>query len=189
MPARIAVIEQVRNPPHAQPTPPWPVESYVDVRTGTRYRREVLGGCSGGRLLLGDTIKSAGLELYYRRVQGSTRQPTPSELDADLRRFVTKCWHEQLRMTGKPICQRQGNLVWLATVPVAVYGIEDTADGGSTLYRYMPLIQRPRGALAVPLGKSDTAHHLATQPPSDSAELSIVRHGARAASETRSAYG
>jgi hypothetical protein len=33
---------------------------------------------------------------------GNPARPQPSEIDDALKRFITKCWREQLRMSGKP---------------------------------------------------------------------------------------
>jgi len=114
-------VHQVRDASHAQPVPEFPTESYVDALTGRRLRREYLGSCNGGRLLIGGLAQSTGEDLYFRRVQGNATKPRAGELDLDLRRFIKKCWHQQLPQTGKPICQRIGDMTWLTTMPIATY--------------------------------------------------------------------
>jgi hypothetical protein len=60
---------------------------------------------------------------------GKPTKPVRSELDDSLRRFINKCWHEQLRTSGKPVCQRKGNLVWLASMPCGTYHVESGVGG------------------------------------------------------------
>lgn len=40
---------------------------------------------------------------------------------------------------------------WLASMPLGHYQVADGPDGGRTLYRFQPLIRRPRGTLNVSL--------------------------------------
>src|SRR5215472_14269629 len=68
-------VHQVRDASHAQPVPEFPTESYVDALTGRRLRREYLGSCNGGRLLIGGLAQSTGEDLYFRRVQGNATKP------------------------------------------------------------------------------------------------------------------
>lgn len=114
--------------------------------TGQKLRRTYLGSCSGGVLQLGDIPRSSGIDLFFRRLMGNPTKPQPSEIDSDLRRFIAKCWAEHLRREGKPKVVKYGRLVWLASMPLGRYHVESEIGGGSTLYRFMPLVQRPRGA-------------------------------------------
>jgi hypothetical protein len=92
------------------------------------------------------------------------RKPTPSELDDALKRFISRCWHEQLRKAGKPQCQRQGNLVWLATMPAGHhYAMDSGPNGSSVLFRFVPLVRRPRGALAHAVGEQSPGLVIARQ--------------------------
>jgi len=50
----------------------------------------------------------------------------------------------QLRQTGKPICQRSGNMMWLTPMPLGDYAIDGSPGGGSTPNRFQPVIRRPR---------------------------------------------
>jgi hypothetical protein len=91
------------------------------------------------------------VDLYFRRTQGKASNPKPSEIDLDLRKFIETCWHRQLRQSGKPVCQRSGDMTWLTTMPLASYHVDDAPDGGSVLYRF--LIQTPAcGAAGRPGG-------------------------------------
>ena len=48
--------------------------------------------------------------------------------------------------------QRYGsNLIWLALMPLAHYHVETALGGGSVLFRFHPVIKRPRAALHVAL--------------------------------------
>jgi hypothetical protein len=76
------------------------------------YRR---GVASGGIAL------STGVDLYFSHTRGNAGKPRPSEIDLDLRKFIERCCHQQLRQTGKPICQRSGDITWLTTMPLAIY--------------------------------------------------------------------
>jgi hypothetical protein len=71
--------------------------------------------------------------------------------DADSATTVIEgCQH--LRRSGKPQVQRYGSrLIWLALVPAGTYHSETELAGSSVLFRFMPLMQRPRGALRVPV--------------------------------------
>lgn len=55
-------------------------------------------------------------------------KPRWRELDADLRRFITKCWERR-----KPVPQRSGMMTWLAVMPNRHYQVGDGRDGGSVL--------------------------------------------------------
>jgi len=58
------------------------------------------------------------------------------------------CWAQHLRRAGKPKVQRYGtSLVRLALMPAVLFGID--SGPGSVLYRYVPVIHRPREAVAV----------------------------------------
>ena len=57
-----------------------------------------------------------------------------------------------MRRSGKPQVARYGSsLVWLALMPVGCYGTETGPGGGSVLYRFVPVVRRPRGALSLPI--------------------------------------
>ena len=83
---------------------------------------------------------------------GNPRRPQPSEIDHSLRRFIEGCWTQHLRRPGKPTVTRYGSLIWLALMPHGDY-VVDSAPSGSTLYRFRPVITRPRAALDVPLDR------------------------------------
>jgi hypothetical protein len=40
-------------------------------------------------------------------------------------------------------------LIWLALMPLGDYATDSGIGGGSTLYRFRPVIRRPKGALTV----------------------------------------
>ena len=68
-----------------------------------------------------------------------------------MRRAIERRWQEQLRQTGKPVCQRSGNLTWLTTMPLDTYRVQTGGRRQQNLFRFQPLIMRPRGALGVGL--------------------------------------
>lgn len=86
-------LHEVRDAVRPQLTPEWPVENYVDARTGQRSRRQYLGSCAGGVLLI---ARSTGVDLYFRRTQGNAGKPRPSEIDLDLRKFIERCWQSAI---------------------------------------------------------------------------------------------
>jgi hypothetical protein len=149
--ARRVGTHDVRNPVSAQTPPVYPIEYFSDLRTGERLRRECLGEVHGGQLIIGSFVRSTGIDLYYRRSMGNPRRPQPGELDASLRQFIDQCWSTHLRRPGKPKVQKYGSLVWLATMPLADYKVENDLGGASVLYRFRPVLRRPRAALTVAL--------------------------------------
>jgi hypothetical protein len=149
MAARISA--QVRNPVAAQAVPAFPIEYFSDLRTGQRLRRECLGEVHGGYLILGNIARSTGIDLYYRRSMGNPRKPQRDEMDAHMRKFIGECWTSHLRRPGLPKVQRYGNLIWLALMPLGEYAVGGEPGGGSVLYRFRPVVRRPRAALTVAL--------------------------------------
>jgi len=50
-----------------------------------------------------------------------------------------------------PKVQRYGNLIWLALMPLGEYAIDGGPGACSVLYRFQPLMRRPRAALTLAL--------------------------------------
>lgn len=148
-------VHEVRDAHDPQPVPPFPIEYFCDLRTGQRLRRECLGQVFGGYLILGSFARSTGIDLYYKRLMGNPKKPQTGEIDASLRKFVGQCWTHHLRRPGPPKVQRYGNLVWLALMPIGDYAIDSAPGGASVLYRFRPVIRRPKGALTVALAGVD----------------------------------
>lgn len=142
-------VHEVRDAHDPQPVPPFPIEYFCDLRTGQRLRRECLGQVYGGRLILGGTARSTGIDLYYKRSMGNPCKPQLGEIDDSLRKFIDQCWSGHLRRPGPPKVHRHGNLIWLALMPLGDYALDGGLGDGSVLYRFRPLIRRPRAALEV----------------------------------------
>jgi hypothetical protein len=151
-------VHEVRDAVNAQVPPEFPVENWCDCLTGQRLRRVYLGGCSGGYLIIGNIARNSGIDLYFRRMMGNPTKPKSAELDLDLRRYIERCWTQQLRKTGVPVLQRQNNLWWLARMPCGSYHVESGVAGGSLLFRFHPIIARPRAAVAVAVAVSRPRH-------------------------------
>ena len=83
-------LHEVRDAQNAQPVSEYLTEN-VDVPTGQRLRRQDLGSCSGGRVLIGGLARSTGVDLFFKHLQGNASKPRWGELDTDLRRFITTC--------------------------------------------------------------------------------------------------
>lgn len=141
-PPPVFKAHEVRDVPNAQAVTPWPIEGWCDPLTGRRFRREFLGQCHGGVLIIGSVGNSCN--LYYRRQSGDPNKPRLAELDADLKRLIARCWTQMLRKTGKPLLEKQGNLWFLTRLPVGDHRVKNVGDG-SALFRLMPLIPRPCG--------------------------------------------
>lgn len=64
-------------------------------------------------VLLVTNFGGSGCRSAVRRTIGDPSKPKHSEIDLDLKRFIERCWTQQLHKPGKPVEQRQGNLWWL----------------------------------------------------------------------------
>lgn len=142
-------IHQIpRNARDAQLPPEFPIENFVDSLTGERLRRVFIGRVWGGRLVLGLPTGS-GISLLYHRVHGNPNRPKYSEMDSGLRRFIEQNWRQIYRKSGKPLLYRQGDTWLLTKMPCALW-VTEHGPGWSVLFKYTPVIARPRGALVAP---------------------------------------
>lgn len=126
-------LHEVRDAVRPQLTPEWPVENYVDARTGQHSRRQYLGSCVGGVLLM-VTLPGQPVSISI------SDAPRATPANRDRARSTSTCGsssnavgNQQLVQTGKPICQRSGDITWLTTMPLATYSVDGGPDGGSVL--------------------------------------------------------
>ena len=65
-------------------------------------------------------VSPAPVSICFCGERRATRSlPKRGEISDDLRRWLVICWKHQLRQSGKPIFQRQGQFIWLGRMPVA----------------------------------------------------------------------
>ena len=65
------------------------------------------------------------------------------------------------RKPGPPQIHRvsDGGVFWLASLPrLGTYRVEQLLEGGCELFRLLPVVARPRGAVPVPLTGSRPEH-------------------------------
>jgi len=75
--------------------PECPAEGVVDPLSGAGLRRQILGHCATGDLIVGSIAMSTGLPFYYRHRAGT--KPGPGKFDRPLREFINRCWKQQTR--------------------------------------------------------------------------------------------
>ena len=98
----------------------------------------------GGHPILGGIARSTVIDLYYKRSMGNPPKPQPRRDRRQPARVHRRLLDRHLRRPGKPKVRRHGNLVRLAVMPLGDHANDSGIGGGSTLYRFRPVMRRPK---------------------------------------------
>jgi len=91
-------VVDTHNP---QPVTDTPSESYTDPLTQARLRRQVIGTCQTGALIVGSIALSSGMPLYWRHRHGT--RPGPGEFN----RSVAGIYQQVLAAADPPARHRE----------------------------------------------------------------------------------
>ena len=107
-----------------------PTECFFDLRSGSRVRRALLGGCTHGRLILRRCMKAEAIDLYWRGCGLSRGTFSPA-----LHTVLQDCWQQLSgRDDASKVIRLKDGLYWIARLPVADYYFEQRDGGGQELF-------------------------------------------------------